>query len=463
MLKKLLIVLAVLVAIAAILLTRDWDSPELGQAVLDKVNEATGVAMTAGGFRLNLLKGVVLTGVKASKFQDGRKMDLAVERFVVEHRLVPLLTGTVALQRIVIDKPRIEIIEPGPASAGEGGAGAPGVEPDAEAAAETPPTEERATEPADFTLEVRQLSIRDGIVVLRREGEDAATRAQGLDFSTDNLTIDPDAGTLTGITAAGSLEISEIAFGNFKVTDTRGRYSMAEGRFDLPELSAVVARGRVTANMQIDFKPVPYVYSLAMQGEGLDLNELIGASRGLGPAALDLKADGVGSGSRELKGKGSIALAAGTLPDAPVFKDIDRTLGKEVVVGAAYQATRAEFSIADNIATLAPFRFETARARLDTAGKANLDGPLDLELSVATPREGIRIGGVGSDVLDLLTDEQGWVPIPMSVAGTMEDPKVRLDTKALLSQAGAGYKRGLSKDLEEKASDLLEGLFRKKK
>jgi hypothetical protein len=132
-------------------------------------------------------------------------------------------------------------------------------------------------------------------------------------------------------------------------------------------------------------------------------------------------------------------------------------------VGAAYQATRAEFSIADNIATLAPFRFETARARLDTAGKANLDGPLDLELSVATPREGIRIGGVGSDVLDLLTDEQGWVPIPMSVAGTMEDPKVRLDTKALLSQAGAGYKRGLSKDLEEKASDLLEGLFRKKK
>ena len=176
-----------------------------------------------------------------------------------------------------------------------------------------------------------------------------------------------------------------------------------------------------------------------------------------------MQASGAGSSSRDLQAKGSVALAAGTLPDAPVLKDIDRSLGKEVVVGAPYQATRADFTIADNIATLSPFRFETALARVDTSGKADLDGPLDLELSVATPREGIRIGGVGSDVLDVLADEQGWVPVPMTVTGTIDDPKVRPDAKALLSQASKGYKRGLTKDLEEKASGLLEGLFRKKK
>jgi uncharacterized protein involved in outer membrane biogenesis len=442
MAKKLLIVLAVLVAVAAFLLARDWDSPEIGQAVIDKVNEATGVNMTAGSFRLNLLKGVVLGDVKASKIQDGRKVDLTVEQFVVEHRVLPLLTGTVALDRVVIDKPQVEIVEPGPAGGAESGSGD---KPAAAEKAEAASKEQAAAEPSGFTLEVRQISIRDGQVVIRREGDDSQTRIQGLEFNTENLAIDPDAGTLTGITADGNLKVNEIALGNFKITNTRGRYSLAGGKFDLPELAANMAKGQVSATGAIDFNPVPYIYQLSVQG-----------------TELDMQASGAGSSSRDLEAKGSVALAAGTLPDAPVLKDIDRSLGKQVVVGAAYQATRADFTIADNIATLSPFRFETERARVDTSGKADLDGPLDLDLSVATPREGIRIGGVGSDVLDLLADEQGWVPVPMTVTGTVDDPKVRPDAKALLSQASKGYKRGLTKDLEEKASGLLEGLFRKK-
>ena len=43
MLKKLLIVVVVLLAIVLFLAARDWDSPELGQALLDKAGEATGI------------------------------------------------------------------------------------------------------------------------------------------------------------------------------------------------------------------------------------------------------------------------------------------------------------------------------------------------------------------------------------------------------------------------------------
>ena len=41
MLKKLVIVLVVILALAIFLIARDWDSPELGQAILDQVGDAT--------------------------------------------------------------------------------------------------------------------------------------------------------------------------------------------------------------------------------------------------------------------------------------------------------------------------------------------------------------------------------------------------------------------------------------
>jgi hypothetical protein len=95
---------------------------------------------------------------------------------------------------------------------------------------------------------------------------------------------------------------------------------------------------------------------------------------------------------------------------------------------------------------------------LDLDGWVNLAGPIELGFSVATPRDGITIEGVGSNVLDVLSDDEGWVPIPISVTGTLEDPKVRPDSKALLAQAGSGLKR----EATEAATDALRGFLRKK-
>jgi hypothetical protein len=92
-------------------------------------------------------------------------------------------------------------------------------------------------------------------------------------------------------------------------------------------------------------------------------------------------------------------------------------------------------------------------------GWVHLDGPLELDFAVGTTREGIDISGVGSTVLDVLADDDGWIMIPITVTGTQEDPKVRPDTSALLAQAGQGTKRLV----EEKAVEGLKGLLRKKK
>jgi hypothetical protein len=203
--------------------------------------------------------------------------------------------------------------------------------------------------------------------------------------------------------------------------------------------------------MNADFNPVPFTYSLGASGEGLDINGLVHATAGFGAASVAIEAEGAGTSGKDVKANGMVGLARGSFPDAEVFRRVDEALGKDVIVGAPYQATDARFRLENGVLHLDPFHFETERAQLGLAGTASLDGPLDLDLDVATSRDGIQIQGVGGNVLDVLSDDQGWIPVPMHVSGTTEDPKVRPDGEALLAQAGHGAKR----EVKEHAIDAV--------
>jgi hypothetical protein len=95
---------------------------------------------------------------------------------------------------------------------------------------------------------------------------------------------------------------------------------------------------------------------------------------------------------------------------------------------------------------------------MDAAGWASLAGPMELELAVHTPRQGLAVAGVASDALDLLTDDQGRVVLPLKVTGTPEAPKVGPDLAALGAQARHAGIRALI----EKKGPSLGDLFRRK-
>ncbi len=170
MLKKLALVVVVILGVAFFLITRDWDSPELGQALLDKAGEATGIEMTATGFQLNLLKGVRLEGIKARSEVPGRTFLFSMDQMVFEHRLAPLLSGTVAIERIVLDKPQFELVESGEATPGES-------EPDKEEA--PPPTEDSdVPEQGGLALNVKEIVLTDAALAMRSQkgGAESTTK-----------------------------------------------------------------------------------------------------------------------------------------------------------------------------------------------------------------------------------------------------------------------------------------------
>ena len=449
MLKKLLIVLVVLVLVAVFLLSRDWDSPELGQALLDKVSAATGIQMKAEGFRLNLLNGVVLERVEAKAFGEGRELTFNLDRLVFEHRLLPLLSGTVAVDRILLEKPRFAMVQ----SKTKRSSSKKGEAPES-----APEEAEESGEGGGLALQVKQIQIEDGSLSVKNEKGEEKTHVEGLDLEMLNVSFNPNAASLAALAAEGTLAIEEMVFDTLKLTEVEGKFQLADAVFTIPELSFLLPNGQFAADAKLDFNPVPFAYTMNAKGEPLDLNGMVGATSGFGPATLELEAKGTGPETKELKGNGQVRLAEGRFPDAKMFTQIDAALGKKAVVGSPYKATEASFRMENNRVTMAPFRFESGDARLDLQGTMSLEGPVDFDLSLATPREGLRIEGVGSSALDLLADDQGWVPVPIHITGTLEDPKVRPDVKALASQAGQGAKR----EATEKATDALRGLLKKK-
>lgn len=454
MLKKILIVVAIVMVVGLFLLTKDYDSPELGQSLLDKVGEATGVEMTATGFRFNVLKGVELDNVTAKSSTPGRELDFTLDQLIFEHRVWPLLSGTVAVDRVVLERPQFTLVEtPSQSDAGDAGQTAEGEGTGAE------PSGTATDEDAGFALEVKQILVRDGAVVMRNTDDDSETRLDGLDLTMENLQFDPTAESLAALSAEGELTIGEINLDTMSLRELESRFQLASAVFDLSELAFTTEHGDFAASANVDFNPVPFTYTMTATGDPLDLNGMMGASEGFGPANVQLDVNGAGADTKDADATGALHIGKGTFPSSNPFTGIDQALGKQVVAGSPYEATELSFVLDDNIIRVAPFQFTAEFARLDLQGTVDLAGPIDMSLSVATPREGIEIEGATATVLDVLADDEGWVPVPMSITGTLEQSKVRPDAGELMAQASRGAKREVKERATEAVGDALGGLL----
>jgi hypothetical protein len=397
--------------------------------------------MKAQGFRLNVLKGIIVENVEATSANRGQTLNFQLDGLVFEHRILPLLSGTVVVDRIVLEKPRFELVPSGKASpppepsAAEGGGGVP------------------------LEVQVKTISIVDGSLSARNPEGVEKTRVEDLDLEMRNVRLEPGRESLSALSADGTLFISKLLFDRLELSAVAGTFQLADAVFAIPELSFSLPDAKFTSSGRVDFNPVPFAYAMNAEGDPMDLNGMVGAEEGFGNATIHLEVQGRGPETKDLRAEGLLALAEGRLPDAEVFRRIDAALGRRALVGSPYQATEASFRVANDQVRLAPFRFEGDEAALGLEGTLILLGPVAFDLAISTPREGLSIEGVGSDVLDVLADDRGWVAVPMNVTGTLEEPRVLPDAKALLSQAG----RGLQRKATEAATEALGGLLKKKK
>jgi hypothetical protein len=434
------LVLLPVAAVAAALLL-EFDSPALGQAALRRIGAATGARVSAGSFRLRLLRGLALRDVDASSEFPGGRWELALEALVLDHRVWPLLRGRLEVERLRFHRPRLKLTQRGARDAARDPRRA------AAAVAAAPATA--------LALRVDEARIEDGTLEVVTPGEPTLT-VSGLDVRVRELDRAGSGASFTAVSAVGDARARTLRFARSTASDLTGEFRLAGGVFTAERIRFQTAEGRFEAGLSARLDRLPLTYTLDLRGDPLDLNAMAGLREpSLGPARVTLRGEGSGAGAAGLRGQGVLTMESGRLPASPLMQRLQSAVGLEGLVGARYEASETAFRMRDGRVHFDAFALRAESLRLDLRGWMALDGPLALAGSVRAPRDRVRVAGVAADVLDTLTDAEGRIVVPVTVTGTQQDPVVRPDVGAMVAQAGRGAGATLAKKAGEGLKDLL--------
>lgn len=456
---------ALLGAFVVVVFLVDFDSPRLGKALLDEASRRTGVQMEADGFHLNLWRGLRLDGLRFVTDSPSGKLTVHAAGLLAEHRMPALLRGRVEIERIVLYEPRIELVTPAEEAPAAPPVppvpGMPGVAPASASAPAAPPTSGEAAEGP--VLSVDRILLSNGTLATRVEGAPAPdVEIRGLTVELHGLALDAAPTALQGLRSEGDLRTGEIVLGGLIATEGSGKLRLADGHFRLEEFGMKLPQGRfLLGELDADLNVDPFTYRLDLGVDPLDANAVLaaGPGGGFGPGVLAFRATGFGTETRDLSGEGTLALAAGRLPASPLFTALEALLGRSDLKGSAYEAVALPFTIRKERLTLSPFELRTSLLGLGVSGWADLAGPVDLRITVRAPRDAMAAMQVSSQVLDLVQDEDGWVTIPVRVAGTLEAPKVTADMETLRAQGRRAVGRAVRREVERGVSKALGKLF----
>lgn len=409
------------------------DGDRLGQDLLEQAGQAAGMNLNAEDFRFGLFKGVELVGVSAEGTHARGDYSVRLEALNVKVRLMPLLSREVVVESVLLQRPEIRIVNSKPAPA------------------EVPPsTAERGSNaPQAPPVEVVEVVLTDGevVVVDATQGEPVEElRIEELEILLRDIRFNPAEGTpVRRIAATGDVRAARMQAGKLPLTGLEGKFSMAQGVLEVPDLAVVTDYGPVRARLRSDFNPSPLKYELHVQGDPLNVNRIAGQGDAgtLGSGAMDFHAVGTGTSPKAVTGEGTLRLAEGRIPDHEVLSKAERLLGMTGLAGGAYQATDTLFQLQSGRLQIDGFSLASDKLGVALTGWVDLEGPLELSVQLGLPRQGVSIRGVPPQLLDILADDRGWLTIPLQVTGTQEQPEVSVDADALKAQAGSGIGRRL--------------------
>ena len=409
--RKLKIGLAVVAGALALLLAVaffvDFRAPGLGRRILDAAGAEAGIEVQAATFKLNLVRGIILEEVVATtRFPSGTVV-ATLDRVVLQHRLLPLIYGDIVIDRLILERPVIEIINEATLAA-RGDSSRADPEHRAVPAPLTNATsritrvsltqQEAGPSPVGRAVTVHSASITDGTLLLREAGGEPTTRVEQLNVELSGIEIEEGAASVAvGLSGHGHIDIGEVRIRERTATGSRAQLAADGGVFTVTGLVLTMPEGRLSlAELVVDLNPDPYTFRTSLSAEDLDLNGLIGApdTDSLGAARIEMEATGAGADTGSIVGGGTIYLSAGHIPDIPALDQITSVIGLELA-GLAYEATTIEFRLGDDRVDVAPFEIVSEAVRLEANGQVAVDGVLDGRARISVERVKIDLGGWG--------------------------------------------------------------------
>lgn len=345
--------------------------PGLGRSLADEARHQLGIELVEGQLWFRLGEGLVLEDAEAVAETEGRRYRAELPRVRFGHRPRALLTGVIALDRIVFEDPSLQLME-------------------TDTPAEDGTTPQAAsTTPASGWLrfEIDEVILTNATLSLQQGSAPAQTRITATDVRLDDIHLTEAGrrrGSLLAVEGSGELDAARGRFGDVDLTDIRSEIYLHEGKVSLSLLNFESEFAPFVAEMRVELEKSPFGYTVSSRGEPFDVAPFLAADPGaFQEASLLLEMFGRGPTRDGFRAQGGVTLPAGELPRVPILQAVNETAGRELFrPGDHFEDTVAVVRVRDGYVLFQTFDLVAERATATIRGRAYLDGKLELEVDV---------------------------------------------------------------------------------
>lgn len=456
-----------LVAIAGTLVIHTTlQSARVRALVTEQLTRALQRPVAIGAIHISLWSGITMHEVRIKAPSPSADDWLTVDAAQIHWQLLPLLTGRVLIDAVVIEHPQVWLQHPAPPTAVVAGA------PPAAGAAAGP-----ATPAAGRGPQPKLQWIIQRVRVMNGELRGAGYAVRQMDGRIDGLTLTGTTpwritGQLEGpvigpIEVTGELRIGrQPPVGNIRLAMAEGRAGtiqfhalQALVRTELqaimvPQASLQLYGGMVEGQAGLDTAGAQPAAQARMRLQGVNAQELFGAlspaGRGVqGTVEGELTLRMEGTEPSDVSGQGQVRLVDGRLVDFPVLVALGRALELPALRDVPLTTAQMDLTIGRQQVRTESLHLLSQDQQLEIlgAGRVTFDGRLDYHLrAIFAGALGERLphGTIGA----ALRDEQGRFILEATVGGTVQQPTVNV--------LGLQLERILEKTLEHKLEKFLQ-------
>ncbi|MEE2775742.1 MAG: hypothetical protein VYE73_03140 [Acidobacteriota bacterium] len=457
--RKVLVALAVaLILAAAVAAIVRVDATELGNRALAAATRSTGIRVSAEHFEIGLFDSLTLHGVKAQGRLSAGPFNGTVERVVLDHKLLPLLWGQLAVGSVTLHNPdlslRVRGGKPPAQKPGDDDPNEDGTAAERQTARRPTPTPQPTT-PAieDPRVTVESLVIRGGRIAIANPRDQESILIEGLDLDLSHLEHNAALGaSLENVDTQGTIRAERIRTDQIEVTEFEGSFQANDGRLVLEDVKAHHETGTLEVHsLETDLSLRRGSYLVVASLRDLDTAFFFGENgdgTDLGRAHLSIAGEGPLATPERMMAKGVLELEPGRLPSIAALAKVDQTVGTSLDQGR-YERAHIEFERRPSgHLDIGPFELVAESLSLRAEGRFREDRTLNFKASVGLDADDLGNLSLARDALAALAtlDERTWVPV--AISGPYDAPRVRIDRKRLEDEIQDVAERALEEGLE---------------
>ena len=280
---------------------------------------------------------------------------------------------------------------------------------------------------------------------------------------------------LPAVEIEANADIGTLTMEKFEFTNVRGALHAADGVVTMKNLSLGAFGGTVVSNGSLDLnRPERPVFDLSLTLNGVDASALLSHFTSFGSrlsGALStttaLKGalnDTLGLVPDALQGGGNVGIRNGALKGVKVNQSLASQLKLPDLENIQFKDWTNAYTVQNGRLVLKDLTITASVGQYVINGSQGLDGSLDYHMTLYLPESAapkLNIAGFAGEAVDLFKDQNGRLKLDFNVGGTMDDPKVQLDTGAARKKAEDLAKQKLQNAAKSKANELLKKLFKK--